>query len=151
MLAAVRYLKRYAASYKVDPNHVIVMGSSSGAQMALQADFDSETPGTSGNPGYSSNPAGAVAVSWSVLTGMEAGDSPVEVFQALDDPAQPFPLAEGMCTEDQALGNTCVVQIYQDGGHGKDLLAAHGPAVMQQTADFLCRTVLGPKICKVPA
>jgi acetyl esterase/lipase len=136
---AVRWFKANARTYRVDPNHVAVMGSSSGAQMALEASFDADDA--------ASRVAGGVAVSWQVQSGIDAGDPPIAVFEALDDPASPFLLAEAMCAQTTALGNVCEMYMYPTGGHGKDLLAAHRSEILDQASGFLCRQVLGPNVC----
>ena len=150
MLAAVRFFRRYASTYRADPNHVVVMGSSSGAEMALKATYNFEDAGTSGNPGYSSRPSGGVAVSWSQLTGIDAGDPPVAAFTSIGDAVNPYPEAQGMCAVAQAQGDVCVLNSYVGTEHGQALITAHAAEVLQQTADFLCRQVLGPVICKAP-
>src|SRR5207253_1446015 len=121
LLAAVRFFRRYASTYHADPNHVVVMGSSSGADMSLRANFNYQDAGTSGNPGYSSRPTGAIAISWSHLTDIDAGDPPLEVFTALDDGVNPYPEAQAMCTLTQVQGNVCTLNTYAQGGHGKAL------------------------------
>ena len=61
--AAVRFLRKNAATYKIDPNRIAMGGSSAGAITALHVAANSEDPGTSGNPGFSSAIKAAVSLS----------------------------------------------------------------------------------------
>jgi acetyl esterase/lipase len=67
MQASVRWFKANAARFRIDPERVVVMGSSGGAITALHTNFNPEDPGTSGHPGYSSVVAGAISVGGTVL------------------------------------------------------------------------------------
>src|SRR5437870_1775456 len=88
----------------LDPVFSSAMGPSSGAQRTLEADL---------NPAdNASKIAAGAAVSWQEQIGMEAGDPPIAVFQAVDDPYSPFGLAETMCEQDQLLGNVCEMNLY---------------------------------------
>lgn len=88
--AAVRYFRRYAALYKIDPNKIILAGSSVGAFTAVHTAYwdEDELPssidtaalgdleGDSGNPGYSSAP-NAVVNFWGAIkdsTWIDAGE-----------------------------------------------------------------------------
>jgi acetyl esterase/lipase len=136
---AVRWFKANASTFIIDPTRVAVMGSSSGAQMALEASFNPDDE--------ASRVAAGVAVSWQVHDGISPGDSPIAVFEALDDTASPYALAEAMCQQTKLQGNVCEMFLYPTGGHGKDLLSAHGSQVLEQASGFLCRNVLGPSKC----
>ena len=50
----MRFLRKNATTYKIDPDRIAIGGSSAGAITALQVGANSEDPGTSGNPGFSS-------------------------------------------------------------------------------------------------
>jgi dienelactone hydrolase len=147
--AAVRWFRANASLYGIDTSKIIAMGSSSGGLQALTVNFAPEFPGTSGNPGYPSNVAGAVAVSFGVLQHIDSGEPPIAIFQATDDDVA-LGLSESSCAMTMARGNVCEMYRYRVGGHGKDLLLAHPQQVMQQMSSFLCRQVLGPTMCSAP-
>src|SRR3954454_1469951 len=53
--AAVRWVRKNASTYGIDPNRLAIGGSSAGAITALNVGFDSEAPDSTGsNQGYSS-------------------------------------------------------------------------------------------------
>jgi len=142
MQAAVRWLRAKAATYRIDTNRIVAMGSSSGGIQALQVAYQSDDPGTSGNPGYPSNVAGAVSISFGVHDKIDAGEPPIAIIQALDDQAHPFPLSEATCLETQAKGNVCELFRYRTGGHGVQMMSTQTGGIAQRTSEFLCRHVL---------
>lgn len=60
--AAVRWLRRHAAEYRIDPGRIAMYGVSAGAVTSLGVAFNPDNVGTSGNPGYSSRICLAVSV-----------------------------------------------------------------------------------------
>ena len=62
--AAVRFLRANATTYGVDPTRIAIKGVSAGAFTALHVGFNSDDPGTSGNPDSSS----ATFLLWSMNT-----------------------------------------------------------------------------------
>src|SRR5690242_2770308 len=61
--AAVRWLRRNATTYGIDPTRIAVGGGSAGAATALAVAVNSTDPGASGNPGYSSKVGAAISIS----------------------------------------------------------------------------------------
>jgi len=60
-LAAVRWFRANASEYNIDPDRIIVGGSSAGAIAALYTAYNYEDAGNSGNPGYSSKVSAVVS------------------------------------------------------------------------------------------
>src|SRR5688500_16378223 len=107
--AAVRWFKANAAKYRVNPNWIFVMGSSAGAINVLNIAFNPEDPGNSGNPGYSSTVAAALAVGGfaSEAHNIGLGEPPIAMFHALDDARIPAATALATCVQTQAATNVC--------------------------------------------
>ncbi len=72
MQAAVRWVRANAARFRLDAGRIAAAGYSAGAETALTVAFNSYDPGDSGNPGYPSDVAAAVA-----HAGVYAPGSPV--------------------------------------------------------------------------
>ncbi len=88
--AAVRWLRRNAATYGVDPTRVAIGGGSAGAGTALAVAVNSGDPGTSGNPGYSSKVGAAISISAAfphsvASTLYDPADSPILMFNGTAD------------------------------------------------------------------
>ena len=75
--AAVRWLRKNAVTYGVDPARIGVGGESAGGITATLVGVHSEDTGTSGNPGYPSTVGGFVSVSGGLPDGLfaNAGDA----------------------------------------------------------------------------
>jgi dienelactone hydrolase len=107
MQAAVRWFRAHASELRIDPERIGVIGSSSGAEMAMSTTFAPEDAGDSGNPGYPSDVAAGMAISGDAKhpETITAGDPPIAMFHALDDTTIPYARAEATCQETQAMGN----------------------------------------------
>jgi acetyl esterase/lipase len=140
MQAAVRWSRAHAAQYRVNPNEIVVGGSSAGAIMALGAVFDPQDAGDSGNPGYPSNVAAGLIVAGSEddPSQIHAGAPPIAMFQALDDTVNPAAATEGTCQETKAMGNVCQVFLYERGGHPPGFLIDNRAQIIEQSSQFLC-------------
>jgi acetyl esterase/lipase len=108
MQAAVRWVRRYATRYRVNPDAIVAAGVSAGGIMALNTNFNPGDAGLSGNPGYPSNVAAGIAVSAAVLEPAIIGpkEPPIAMFHAADDTVVPVALAEATCAATTALLNT---------------------------------------------
>jgi acetyl esterase/lipase len=88
--AAVRWLRRNAATYRIDPTRIAVGGGSAGAVAALLVGANAGDVGDSGNPGFSSAVRGAIPIS-GALPGaygdavLGAGDAPTLFFVGTAD------------------------------------------------------------------
>jgi acetyl esterase/lipase len=117
--AAVRFLRKNAATYKIDPDRIAIGGSSAGAITALHVAANSEDPGTSGNPGFSSAVRGAVALSGAKILGtpITATDAPILMFHGTNDPLVPYQWAVNTLDQAQAAGVISYLTTYQGEGH----------------------------------
>lgn len=134
--AAVRFLRKNAATYRVDPDRIAVGGSSAGAIAALQVGANSEDPGTSGNPGFSSAVRGAVALSGAKLLGpaMTAGDAAELMFHGTIDTLVPYQWAVNTQNEARAGGVLSYLTTYEGEGH---VPYNHRDEILTQTRNFL--------------
>lgn len=104
--AAVRYFRRYASKYRIDPDQIFVMGSSAGAKTAMHLAYldQDEVPvgvntqvlgdleGNSGNPGYSSK-VSAVVNCWGAMIDyqwIKKGDAPLFCISGTADKTVPY-------------------------------------------------------------
>ncbi|MEX2590505.1 MAG: T9SS type A sorting domain-containing protein [Chitinophagales bacterium] len=116
MKAAVRFFRQDAATvdtFNIDPDRIIIGGVSAGAISAIQAaylDKESEIPaylygdtaglggveGNSGNPGYSSKPAGVINFSGAIgdTLWIEQDDVPIVGFHETGDGTVPYDTRE---------------------------------------------------------
>ena len=60
MQAAVRWVRANAAARRLDPDRIATGGFSAGATMSVATAYNSDDPGNSGNPGYSSRVTAAI-------------------------------------------------------------------------------------------
>lgn len=104
--AAVRFFRKYADKYRIDPTQIFVMGSSAGAKTAMHLAYldQEELPkevdqnkwgnmeGNSGNPGYSSK-VSAVVNCWGAMIDyrwIKQGDVPLFNIAGTADKTVPF-------------------------------------------------------------
>lgn len=104
--AAVRFFRRYAEKYRIDPDQIFVMGSSAGAKTAMHLAYldQQELPatinvkqlgdleGNSGNPGYSSK-VSAVVNCWGAMIDykwINQGDVPLFCISGTNDKTVPY-------------------------------------------------------------
>jgi carboxylesterase type B len=133
--AAVRFLRKEAARYRIDPTRIAIAGTSAGAITALHVGANADDPGDSGNPGYSSAVSAAVSLSGAKLLGSESeGDAAVLMFHGTDDPQVPYDWAVNTLHEAQAAGLVAYLTTYQGEGH---VPFNHVAQIMDQTTNFL--------------
>jgi dienelactone hydrolase len=91
-LAAVRWLRAKAATYRIDAGRIGIGGSSAGAITATLVGLFSEDVGSSGNPGYPSTVRGFQSLSGGLPNGVFAGpgDAPGLLFHGTADPVVPY-------------------------------------------------------------
>ncbi|MGZ4735007.1 MAG: alpha/beta hydrolase, partial [Acidimicrobiia bacterium] len=138
--AAVRFLRKNAATYKVDPNRIAVAGTSAGAITAIDVGANSEDPGTSGNPGFSSAVGAAVSLSGAKLNGnpQTTGDAPSLLFHGTADPLVPYQWAVNTVNEATAAGLVSYLTTYPGEGH---VPFNHYEQILLQTSNFLYWTL----------
>ena len=134
--AAVRWLRRYADQYRIDPNRIAIGGTSAGAITALYVGNHREDPGSSGNPSYRSDVGAAVSIS-GFGGHFSAGDAPAVLFHGTADPVLAYEGAVTTCERHRAAGNICELHTYQGAGHG--LYSTYRTDIQRRTAEFLFR------------
>jgi acetyl esterase/lipase len=141
MQAAVRWFRAHASEYRIDPNRIAVIGSSSGAVMALSTAFAPEDAGSSGNPGYPSNVAAGLSISGDSQhpDTITAGDPPIAMFHAQDDTTIPYAAAQATCEETKAMGNVCDFYSYPSGGHPPPFAINNREDIAEKSSDFMVR------------
>jgi acetyl esterase/lipase len=140
MQAAVRWMRKEAATYGIDPAVVIAAGVSAGASMALEAAFNPDDEGTSGSPGFDPSVSAAVSISGATdPRRIEPGAPPIKLFNGTHDSTAPYLTAVLACAATTAMLNTCELETYVGSGHD---LGEHDAEIVALSADFLCRVVL---------
>jgi acetyl esterase/lipase len=142
--AAVRFLRRYATTYRIDKSRIAIGGSSAGAITALQVAANREDPGTSGNAGFSSAVGAAVSLSGARLLGapMSAGDAPFLDFHGTADPLVPYQWAVNSVNEAHSVGIIAYLTTYPGEGH---VPYNHRDDILAQERDFLYWMLKLPK------
>src|SRR5262249_42729552 len=90
--AAVRYVRKNASMYGVDPDRLAIGGTSAGAIVALDVGYGRENIGTGeGNLGYSSAVGAAVSLSGANIgPTIDKDDSPALLFHGTADTTVPY-------------------------------------------------------------
>ena len=144
MQAAVRWFRANAEALRIDPEKITVGGHSYGTVLSLYTNFaEADDVGESGNPGFPSHVAAAMAHSGGMVESSSIGldEPPIVTFNALDDQDFSFFITmANACLPTTAWGNVCDYTIHQSGGHGQ---GAHRAENIQHTAEFFCEHVLG--------
>ncbi len=140
--AAVRFVRANAAAYGVDATRIVAAGTSAGAITALNVAYNSEHPGTSGNPGFSSDVRAAVSLSGAKLAGAVAPtDPPSLLFHGTNDPLVPYQWAVNTVNQVTAAGVGCFLTTFQGLGHvpirPQDGDGQNFQRVLDQTRNFL--------------
>lgn len=117
--AAVRWLRRNAKRLGVNPNRVYVGGVSAGAVTALRVAYDARSPGRSGNPGYSSRVASAIAISGAVYDAslIRSDGAPVMYLHGRRDHTVDYGTARRDCHTARAVGLRCRFVSFPGIGH----------------------------------
>jgi acetyl esterase/lipase len=116
--AAVRWLRRNAASYRIDENKIAIGGGSAGAFTSLHVAYDSGE-GDSGNPGFSSAVSAVVAFWGGLLDAqvMKSGAPPLLVIHGTADQVVPFSMAERLVQRAKEVGVFCEFHPLEGKGH----------------------------------
>ncbi|MCB1039388.1 MAG: alpha/beta hydrolase [Acidimicrobiales bacterium] len=134
--AAVRWLRRYASTYGVDPTRIAIGGSSAGAITALNVGYDEDNVGSSGNPGHSSTVRAAVSLSGARLLGTpEKGDAWALLFHGTKDVTVPYSWAQNTAKGLAEAGVTVNTTYWEGDGHVP--YAKHRDEIITQTTNFL--------------
>ena len=135
--AAVRWLRRNAATYRIDPDRIAMGGGSAGAITSLLVGWRPEDPGSSGNAGFSSAIRAAVSVSGGTPdeSPITAGDAPALFIHGTADRVVPYAWAVSNAVKMLHLGIPVVLEPIDGAGHG--LPAEIGPLIREQSSRFL--------------
>jgi len=135
--AAVRWLRRNAATYRIDTDRIAMGGGSAGAITSLLVGWRPEDPGSSGNPGFSSAIRAAVSVSGGTPdeSPITAGDAPALFIHGTEDRAVFYSWAVSNAVKMLNLGIPVVLEPIDGAGHG--LPAEIGPLIREQSSRFL--------------
>lgn len=116
--AAVRWLRKNAAAYGVDPYRIGMTGGSAGAATSLIVAWDGADVGTSGNPGYSSAVDAVVANSGTMLSSiLGPGDAPALMLNGTADPTVAYGDAKATCDQAAAAQVWCTLVTFPGTGH----------------------------------
>jgi len=91
--AAIRWVRRHAALYRLDPTRVAVGGTSVGGVLSYMVGTRADDPGDSGNPGFSSAVRCFVSISGGYPGGggfANTGDAPGLLFHGTADDVVPY-------------------------------------------------------------
>ena len=135
--AAVRFFRRNAAAYRVDPTRIATDGTSAGAITSLLVGYKSDDPGTSGNPGYDSSVRAAVSLSGAAIFTdvINAGDAPALDFHGTADNLVPYTWAQSTADAAKAAGVEFNLDTWQGDGHVP--YAKHRTEILDLTTNFL--------------
>lgn len=134
--AAVRFLRRNAATYRIDPDRIAIAGTSAGAITALHVGANADDPGSSGNPGFSSAVRAAVSLSGAKILGppQATGDAPSLMFHGTADPLVPYQWAVDTLDDAHAAGLVSYLTTFPGAGH---VPFDHRDQILTETTNFL--------------
>lgn len=117
--AAVRWLRANAATYRIDTNRIAFEGFSAGAIIATGVGLTWATPGTSGNPGYSSKVSSWVSISGGFPGGelVGPGDPAGYLFSGTADTTVPYQWSVDTARALDQTGALAVLYTEQGMGH----------------------------------
>ncbi len=119
--AAIRWARANAATFRLDPDRIATGGFSAGATMSVAAAYNSDDPGDSGNPGFSSRPTAAIGTGTLNVPLVDIHpdplvEPPVAMYHgALDQSPYLAPVAT--CAVATAMLDVCETHLYQGQGH----------------------------------
>jgi dienelactone hydrolase len=136
--AVVRWLRASAGTLRINPAHIYVVGYSSGGTTALRVAAWPDDFGTSGNPGYSSNVAGAVSISGHLDTGvLEAISGATLLIHGTMDTKTPVAEVQAACSTQ----SRC--QLVSVAGAAHNMITPERETIISETALFLNHRVTG--------
>jgi acetyl esterase/lipase len=138
--AAVRFFRANAGTYGVDPDRIAIAGTSAGAITALGVAYNADTPGSSGNPGYSSAVSSAVSLSGAAIftNAIDSTDAPALLFHGTADPLVPYSWATATIAAAQAAGLPAYLITWQGEGHVP--YAQHRTQILSLSTNFFYNT-----------
>ncbi len=120
ILAAVRWVRAHGSEYGVDPNRIVIGGTSAGAWSSLYAAYDTDNVGTSGTPGVSSRVAAVISLAGGMrnedLGLINPGEPPAIFIHGDQDLVVPLALPQGVYDRARSLSIPAELHTYH-GGH----------------------------------
>lgn len=139
--AAVRWLRADAATWRIDPDRIAVLGLSAGAVTADNLAYRSTDPGDEGDAtAQPSSVQAAISLSGCEYrtADIDAGDAPVLFVHAGGDPLVPFACAEATAAAASAAGLVAETMFYPDEDlHAGTLYRAHQADIDARWCAFL--------------
>lgn len=133
--AAVRFVRANAGLYGVDATRIGIKGYSAGAITALHVGFNSDEPGTGGNPEFSSAVRAAVSVAGAKRLGTaNTGDAPTLLLHGTLDTIIPYQWAVDTQAEAKAAGLSSYLTTFVGAGHSPTV--DHAVEIYNQTRNF---------------
>jgi acetyl esterase/lipase len=149
-LAAVRWARANATTYKLDPSKVAIGGYSAGAFTAYYAAYDTDAVGTSGSPGQSSIVTAAYGIAGAILTNdlekIEKGEPPLLIIHGLIDLIVPVSFIKA--AEPKLLAHSIPYQAFYYPNTGHEVIDK--PTVLPQIVNFLYTYVIQAQTTVTP-
>ncbi len=139
--AAVRFFRANAATYGVDASRIAIGGTSAGAITALGVAYASDTPGSSGNPGYSSAVRSAVSLSGAAIFNnlIDSTDAAALLFHGTADPLVPYSWATDTVAAARAAGLQAYLITWPGEGHVP--YGQHRAQILSLSTNFFYNTL----------
>jgi acetyl esterase/lipase len=139
--AAIRWFRSHAAEYDLDPDRISIAGFSAGAATSLAAAYNSDDPGDSGNPGFTSDVSVVIDISGGVdVSAIDAGEPPVLVIHGTADSTAPYSYALDIVERAGEVGVTVEFHPLEGKPHAK--FDAHMDSITDWSAQFLYNYVV---------
>jgi acetyl esterase/lipase len=134
--AAVRFFRRRATTYGVDPTRIAIGGTSAGAITALNVGYSPENPGPGGRRGVDSSVRAVQSLSGAQLASgpINAGDAPALLFHGTADVVVPYAWAESTVQLAQDAGLIAVLRSWEGDGHVP--YVQHRTQILTETRNF---------------
>jgi acetyl esterase/lipase len=133
---AVRFLRKKAAKYRIDPTRIGIGGSSAGAITALNVAYSPENPGPGDHQGFPSAVRAAQSISGASLASspIDAGDASALLFHGTADGLVPYSWAQSTVDSAKAAGLVAVLRTWEGEGHVP--YAQHRTQILEETRNF---------------
>jgi dienelactone hydrolase len=121
MYAAVRWARKNAAAFRLDPNKIATGGHSAGATTSIAVAYNSDDVGNGGNPGFPSNVQAAIGTGTLNAPFLDIHpdpfiEPPVAMFHGGKDES-PEEAPRAVCAIAKTMQNICTVTVYPNDGH----------------------------------
>jgi dienelactone hydrolase len=144
--AAVRWLRANATTFGVDPARIIVAGNSAGGITAMNVNYNSEDPGSSGNPGQPSTVSAGVALAGCTQppSTIGPGEPPTQLIHGSLDPVVPYNCAVTTRNAALAAGDHSELFTVQESPPGNHGVTNNPTAQSPRISTFLYNRVIAP-------